>query len=80
MVGFTDSYWDDDPHNQNSTAGFVFSLGLGPVTWAYKKQQAIVISSIEVEYQAMINASQETFFVKYILLEFRFWQQHLTTL
>jgi hypothetical protein len=37
LVGFTNSYWDDDPNDQKSTAGYVFSLSLGPVTWACKK-------------------------------------------
>ena len=45
MVGFTDLDWVDDPDDQNSTAGCVFSLGSGPVTWACKKQQAISLSS-----------------------------------
>jgi hypothetical protein len=38
LVGFIDSYWVGDPDDQKSTAGYVFSLGLGPVTWACKKQ------------------------------------------
>jgi hypothetical protein len=48
-----------DPDDQNSTAGYVFILGSGPVTWACKKQQAISLSSVEAEYRATINASQE---------------------
>jgi hypothetical protein len=50
LVGFTDSDWVGDPNDRKSTAGYVFSLGLGPVTWACKKQQAIALSSAEVEY------------------------------
>jgi hypothetical protein len=51
LVGFTNSDWVDDPDDRNSTAGYVFSLGSGPVTWAYKKQQAIALSSTKVEYR-----------------------------
>ena len=50
LVGFTDSYWADDPDDQNSTTGYVFSLGSGPITWDCKKQQALSLSSIEAEY------------------------------
>jgi hypothetical protein len=57
LVGFTDSDWADDPNDRKSTAGYVFSLGSGPVTWACKKQQAIALSSAEAEYRATINAS-----------------------
>ena len=31
LVGFIDSDWDDDPDDRKSTAGYVFSLGSGPV-------------------------------------------------
>jgi hypothetical protein len=48
LVGFTNSYWDDDPDERKSTTGYVFSLGLEPITWACKKQQALYISSTEV--------------------------------
>ena len=59
MVGFTNSYWVDEPDDHNSIARYVFSLGLGPITWAYKKQQAIALSSVEAEYQEKCNAIQE---------------------
>jgi hypothetical protein len=59
LVGFTDSDWAGDPDDRNSTAGYVFSLGSGPIPWACKKQQAIVVSSRKAEYRAMVNASQE---------------------
>jgi hypothetical protein len=64
LVGFTDSDWAGDPDYQNSTAGYVFSLGSGPVTWAYKKQQAISLSSVEAEYRAAVNASQEAMWLR----------------
>ena len=56
LVGFTASDWAGDPDDRKSTAG-VFSLGSGPVTWACKKQQALALSSAEVEYQSAVNAS-----------------------
>ena len=80
MVGFTNSDSAGDPDDQKSTAGYVFSLGSGPVTWAYKKQQAITLSSAEVEYQAAVNASQEALWLRQILSEFGFQHQHPTSL
>jgi hypothetical protein len=59
LVGFTDSDWAGDPDDRKSIAGYVFNLGSRPVTWAYKKPQAIALSSAEAEYRAMVNASQE---------------------
>ena len=57
LVGFTNSDWADDPDDRRSTAGYVFSLGSGPITWACKKQQALALSSAEAEYRAAVNAS-----------------------
>ena len=59
LVGFTDSDWAGNPDDRKSSAGYVFSMGSGPVTWACKKQQALALSSTEVEYGATVNASQE---------------------
>jgi hypothetical protein len=59
LVGFTDSDWAGNPNDRKSTANYVLSLGLGPITWAYKKQQDISLSLAKVEYRAAVNASQE---------------------
>jgi hypothetical protein len=80
LVGFTHSDWTDDLDDRNSTTGYVFSLFSGPVTWACKKQQAISLSSAEVKYQAMVNASQEALWLRQILSEFGFQHQHPTSL
>ena len=50
LVGFTVLDWADDLDDRKSTAGYVFSLGSGPITWACKKQQALALSSPEEEY------------------------------
>ena len=60
MVGFTDLDWADDPDDRKFTAGYVFSLGSGPVTWACKKQQALALSLVEEEHRAIVNASHES--------------------
>jgi hypothetical protein len=80
LVCFTDSDWAGDPNDDKSTVGYVFSLGSRPVTWACKKQQAISLSSSEAEYQAIVNAIHEALWLRQILLECEFQQQHLTNL
>ena len=78
LVGFTDSDWADDPDDRKSTAGYVFSVGFVPVTWDCKKQQVVALSSVEAEYRAIVNASQEALWLRQILSEFAFEQQQLT--
>eukprot|EP00253_Pinus_taeda_P013260 PITA_13260 len=59
LVGFTDFDWAGDPNDQKSTASYVFTLGSGPITWAYKKQSVISLSSAEAEYHGTVEASKE---------------------
>jgi hypothetical protein len=59
LLGFIDSDWFDKPDDQNSIVGYVFSLGLGYVTWECKKQMDISLSSAEAKYQATVNENQE---------------------
>jgi hypothetical protein len=40
LVGFTNSDWASDLDDWKSTTGYVFSLGLGPVTWAYNDPES----------------------------------------
>eukprot|EP00253_Pinus_taeda_P024518 PITA_24518 len=80
LVGFTDSDWAGDPDERKSTVGYVFTLGSGPITWACKKQGAISLSSVEAEYRGAVEASKEALWLRHILSEFGFQQQHPTTL
>ena len=80
LVGFTDSDWAGDPDDRKSTVGYVFTLGSGPITWACKKQAAISLSSAEAEYRGAVEASKEALWLRQILSEFGFEQQHPTTL
>eukprot|EP00253_Pinus_taeda_P007036 PITA_07036 len=64
LVGFTYSDWVGDPNDWKSTAGYVFTLGSGPVTWAFKKQGAISLSSTEAEYRGVVEASKEALWLR----------------
>ena len=57
LISFTNLYWVDDLDDQTSTAGYVFTLGYRPITWDCKKQQALFLSLVEVEYQATVNVN-----------------------
>eukprot|EP00253_Pinus_taeda_P017625 PITA_17625 len=64
LVGFTDSDWAGDPDDRKSTVSYVFILGSGPITLAFKKQGAIYLSSAEVEYCGAIEASNEALWLR----------------
>eukprot|EP00253_Pinus_taeda_P012379 PITA_12379 len=80
LVGFTDFDWASDLDDRKSTTSYVFTLGYGPITWDCKKQSAISLSSAEAGYRGTVEASKEALWLRQILLEFSFQQQHPTTL
>ena len=70
LIGFTDSDWAGDLDDRKSTAGYVFTLGSGPITWSCKKQSVISLSSVEAKYHGVIEASKEAMWLCHILSEF----------
>lgn len=72
LIGFTDFGWAGDLNDQKSTARYVFTLGSRPITWDCKKQSSLSLSSIEVEYRSIVQASKEDMLLQKILLEFIF--------
>jgi hypothetical protein len=67
LVSVTNLDWAEDLDEKKSIVGYVFSLGSGPITWDCKKQQDIFLSSVEVKYRSMVNASQESVWLQQIL-------------
>eukprot|EP00253_Pinus_taeda_P008389 PITA_08389 len=72
LVGFADSDWVVDHDDRKSTAGYVFTLGFGPITRACKKQSVISLFSAEVEYRGVVEASKEAMWLHQILSNFGF--------
>ena len=59
LSGFSDSDYGGDRDDRKSTSAYVFSISLGAISWASKKQPTVSLSTIEAEYHAMSVAAQE---------------------
>ena len=59
LVGYIDSDWVGCTSDRKSTSGCCFGLGSAVVSWFSRKQKSIALSSSEVEYMAVIQASCE---------------------
>ena len=66
----TYSNWEGDTIDQNSTSGYVFMFGGGPIFWSIKKQAAIALYSTKVEYRGAVNACIQAGWLQGILEEF----------
>jgi len=52
LLRYTDSDWEGDSSDRWSTAGYIFQLGSGLISWPSKKVIALSLSSFQVEYRA----------------------------
>eukprot|EP00253_Pinus_taeda_P011929 PITA_11929 len=52
LVGYTDNDWAGSMDDRKSTSGYLFHMGLGAISWAFKKQSIVALSTAEAEYVA----------------------------
>jgi hypothetical protein len=58
LTGYSDANWGTELH-RHSISGYVFSTGVGAISWSSKKQPIITLSSTESEYVALTHAAKE---------------------
>ncbi len=59
ITKFSDVDWGWNIDSWKSTSGYIFMLDSTPITWNNKKQGSIVLSSIEFEYRAFMEATKK---------------------
>eukprot|EP00253_Pinus_taeda_P035207 PITA_35207 len=59
LQGYVDADMAGDRDNRRSTTGYVFTVGGTTVSWVSKIQSVVALSTIEVEYVAATEASNE---------------------
>jgi hypothetical protein len=58
--------WADDIRDWRFMSKFLFHLGNGPIKWSSKcKQWIVVVSSIEVKYNSLIEETKKRHFVEF---------------
>ena len=69
VIGYTDAAYGDDIPTGRSTAGYLFFVGSGAVTWSSKRQQVVALSTTEAEYMAAAHAAKEAIWISGFLSE-----------
>lgn len=67
--GYSDSSWTNDIFDRKSTAGYLFILNGGPISWASRKQPTVSTSTCEAEYIAQTEAACEAVWIRGLLGE-----------
>ena len=69
LKGFVDTDLVGDVDNKNNTTGYVYTLRGTVVSWVSQLQKVVALSTTEVEYIAIIEASKEMIWVQGFLEE-----------
>jgi hypothetical protein len=64
LHGYTDSDHASDPDTRRSTAGYVFLMFGGIISWKSKLQATVCMSSTESEYMALGEATKEALWLR----------------
>eukprot|EP00253_Pinus_taeda_P031290 PITA_31290 len=80
VVGLVDRFMQNPRESHWKAAKRILRYVQGPIAWACKKRAAISLSSAEAEYRGAVEASKEALWLRQILSELGFEQQHPTTL
>ncbi|GJW76476.1 zinc finger, CCHC-type containing protein [Tanacetum coccineum] len=78
LEGYTDASWVNNTEDNSSTSGWVFLLGGGVISWAFKKQTCITGSTMESEFVALVTAGKEAEWLENLLLEISLWSKPIT--
>ncbi|MCI05640.1 hypothetical protein A2U01_0026693, partial [Trifolium medium] len=67
LQGWTDSdYACDMDDRKNSTSGYIFAYGAGPITWSSKKQAIVTLSTTEAEFVAGASCARQAVWLRRI--------------
>lgn len=69
VMGYVDASFDSDPDDHKSQSGYIFMLNGGAVSWRSGKQSSIAQSTMESEYMAAAEASNEAVWLREFVIE-----------
>lgn len=69
LEGYAD--WAGCPVDQRSYTGFVFKLSGAVISWKFRKQRTVALSSIEAEYMALTEAVREALYLQGFMSELK---------
>ena len=59
LTGYSDADWAGDRDTQRSKSSMTFLLQGASITWRSKRQASVALSTLEAEYMALSQATQE---------------------
>jgi hypothetical protein len=80
LKGFTDADWAGCRDTRHSTAGYLFNLGSGALSWQSKRQNVVALSTCEAEFIGQTQATKEAIWLRRLLDELNVKQGKAATI
>jgi len=68
LIGHGDADWASQDHH-HSISAYIFQIDGIPISWSFKKQTIIALSSTEAEFIAITHATKEAMWMKNFITE-----------
>ncbi|GJS60353.1 hypothetical protein Tco_0655137 [Tanacetum coccineum] len=78
LEGYSDASWINHVEDSSFTSGWMFLLGGGAISWAFKKQTCISGSTMELEFVALAAAGKEAEWLRNLVHEILIWPKPIT--
>lgn len=69
LKGFTDADWAGYHDTRRSTAGYLFNIGSGAISWQSKRQSIVALSTCKAEFIGQTQATKEAIWLRRLLNE-----------
>lgn len=80
LKGYTDADWAGCRDTRRSTAGYLFNIGSGAISWQSKRQSVVALSTCEAEFLGQIQATNEAIWLRKLLNELNLSQGKAATI
>ncbi|KAI3056906.1 hypothetical protein CBS147353_11111 [Aspergillus niger] len=80
LKGFTDADWGGCRNTRRSTAGYLFNIGSGAISWQSKRQSVVALSTCEAEFLGQTQATKEAIWLRRLLNELNMSQGKAATI
>jgi hypothetical protein len=80
LRGFTDADWAGCHQTRRSTAGYLFNIRSGAISWQSKRQNIVALSTCEAEFMGQTQATKEAIWLRRLLHELNMGQGKCATI
>ena len=70
LVGYSDADSAREADRRKTTTVYLLTIGRVPVSWKFKKEGTVALSTAEAEYMALFTAAQEVSWLRKFLVNF----------